>query len=240
MADAIHRVELFEHGFIELIDHMGDDLAIANNAKVSFNRFITREEYDADPEVRQHVHGLVDFLVRKRHGSPLERPVFTFRWKAPIFLMREIHRHRLASLNEESMRYSIKEHAEVYVPAPEAVRTQVGRPGAYTFEPITDTAVVEEAISKIELSQHFAFRTYRELVDMGVAKELARTVIPVGMFSTMIWQANLRSIMNFLALRNHDEAQFEIQQYATAMEEMVTAVCPVAMEAFNKHGRMVP
>lgn len=234
------RVDLFGHGFIELIDVMGDDLAVANNAKVSFDRQVTREEYDSSEAVREHVHGLIRFLVKHRHGSPLERPVATFRVKAPIFVMREWHRHRVASLNEESMRYSLKDKAEFYVPAPGDVRTQVGRPGHYTFEPITDEVVVDEAISKIELSQHFAFRTYKELVDMGVAKELARVVIPVGTFSTMIWQANLRAIFNFLSLRNDSNAQYEIRQYAEAMEGMVKEVLPVTTQAFIDNNRMAP
>lgn len=240
MTQAIARVDVLNYGFIELIDFMGGDLEVANNAKVSFNRQVSQDDYDHDPEVRAHVHGLIDFLVRERHGSPIERPVFTFRVKAPIFIMREWHRHRMASLNEESMRYSIKDRAEFYVPYPGDVRRQVGKPGSYSFETIEDHNLVSEAISKIELSQHFAFRTYRELVEMGVAKELARTVIPVGMFSTMIWQANLRSILNFLSLRNDSNAQHEIRVYAEAMELMVERAVPVTMGAFIKHGRKAP
>lgn len=236
-SDVIFRQELLGHGFIELIGHFGDDLDIANNAKVSFDRSVSRAEFDSDPEVRQHVRKLIYFLITHRHGSPIEAVEFRFRVKAPIFVMREWHRHRVAELNEESMRYSLKQQAEFYVPEPEDVRTQVGKPGAYTFEQITDHHIVQDAISKIELSQHFAFRTYRELVEMGVAKELARVVIPVGCFSTMIWKANLRSIMNFISLRNHPDAQREIRGYAEAMESMVHWICPMAMDAFAATGR---
>jgi thymidylate synthase (FAD) len=243
MTDAIARADVLGHGFIELIDHMGDDLAIINNAKVSFDRYMTREDFDGDAEGAQK---FIDFLVRERHGSPIEAVELKWRVKAPIFVFREWHRHRMAELNEESMRYSIKEHPEFYVPLPEDVRQQIGKPGSYSFEPITDPAVVEEAISKIELSQHFAFRTYHELVDMGVAKELARVVIPVGMFSTMIWKANLRSVMNFISLRATDpatgkgHAQKEIRVYADAMAEQIEHVAPMAMDAFNRFGRVAP
>lgn len=244
MTDAIHRVELLGHGYIELLDHMGGDLDIINNAKVSFDRYMTQEEFDADP---QAAFKFIDFLIRERHGSPVEAPEFKFRVKAPIFVFREWHRHRHAELNEESMRYSIKEQAEHYVPAPEHVRQQVGKPGHYRFERIEDQQVVEEARYKIDLAQHFAFRTYRELIDMGVAKEVARTVIPVGTFSTMIWKANLRSIMNFLSLRasnpaleNGGHAQYEIRCYADAMEAMVLSVVPLAMASFVKNGKVAP
>lgn len=234
--DAIYRKDLLGHGFIELIGHMGGDVEIVNNARVSFNRSMTQLDF-ASEDGPKEATGLINFLIRNRHGSPIEAPVFRFRVKAPIFVMREWHRHRISSLNEESMRYSIKDTAEFYVPAAEQVRTQVGKPGSYTFEPIEDQHLVNESLSKIELSQHFAFRTYRELVDMGVAKELARVVIPVGFFSTMIWQANLRSIMNFLSLRNAPDAQWEIGQYAAAMEDMVSQVVPIAMNAFQEYGR---
>jgi thymidylate synthase (FAD) len=235
------RVDLLGHGYIELLDWMGSDLEIINNAKVSFDRYMTQDDFDAD---REGARKFIDFLVRERHGSPLEAPEFRFRVKAPIFVFREWHRHRMAELNEESMRYSIKSDPDFYVPAPEDVRAQVGTPGRYRFEAITDQHVVDEAISKIELAQHFSFRTYHELVDMGVAKELARVVIPVGMFSTMIWKANLRSILNFLSLRgtnpaleNRGHAQHEIKVYADAMEDMVSLVVPMTMASFKAHGR---
>lgn len=244
MSDAIHRVELLGHGYIELLDHMGSDLDIINNAKVSFDRYMTQEEFDADPE---GAFRFIDFLIRERHGSPVEAPEFKFRVKAPIFVFREWHRHRMAELNEESMRYSVRERPEHYVPEDHAVRQQVGRPGHYRFEQITDGNIVAETQSKIDLACRFSFRTYRELLEMGVAKEVARTVLPVGSFSTMIWKANLRSIMNFLSLRasnpaleNGGHAQYEIRCYADAMEAMLLSVVPMAMASFVTNGRVAP
>lgn len=237
VSDALYREELLGHGFIELIDVMGSDLDIVNNARVSFNRSMTYSHFITD-EGQSEARGLINFLISNRHGSPVEAPEFRFRVKAPIFVMREWHRHRMAELNEESMRYSLKDTAEFYVPEKSQVRTQVGKPGSYSFETIDDQVVVEEAISKIELAQHFSFRTYKQLVEMGVAKELARVVIPVGCFSTMVWKSNLRSVMNFLSLRNSSHAQHEIRVYAEAMERMVTAVVPMAMDAFKANGRV--
>lgn len=244
MSDAIYRVDMLGHGYIELIAHMGDDLDIINNAKVSFDRAMTREEFEADPE---GAFKFIDFLCRERHGSPWERPEFVFRVKAPIFVMREWHRHRHAELNEESMRYSIREKPEHYVPEPAQVRTQVGRPGHYRFEPISDPVLVDDVRETMDLVQRFAFREYKRMVEAGVAKELARTVLPVGSFSTMIWKANLRSILNFLSLRasnpaleNGGHAQYEIRVYADAMEAMMLSVLPLAMSAFVKNGRVAP
>lgn len=234
------KYDILDSGSIELIDCMGDDLGIFNNAQASFDRSMSPADYRSSEEARERVNGVIRFMMRERHGSPFERPVFTFRVKAPIFVMREWHRHRHASINEESMRYSLKENAEFYHPEPSAIRRQVGKPGAYSFERIADPFIVNDARDKIELAQHFAFRTYRDLIDMGVAKEVARVVVPVGTYSTMVWQANLRSILNFLSLRNSDQAQAEIREYAVAMEKLVKLYVPMTMEAFQEYGRRVP
>lgn len=243
-SEVLARRDVLNGGFIELIGMSGGDLDIINNAKVSFDRYMTQEEFDADPEGAQ---GFIDFLVRERHGTPTERPVVTARVKAPIFIFREWHRHRLASINEESMRYSVRDTPDHFLPAPEDVREQKGKPGAYYYEQITDPFIVNEGIEMLDLAQRFAFRTYRQLLDMGWAKELARTCLPVGTYSTMIWQANLRATLNFLSLRGTDErlengghAQREIKVYADALAEMLEEHVPMTMSAFNRHGRIAP
>jgi len=143
------------------------------------------------------------------------------------------------SFNEQSARYSeIPDH--FYVPAPEYVREQKGKPGAYFFGQIEDQAVVDSTRATLEQTQRAAFDAYRQLLDQGVAKELARTVLPVGMFSRMKWTVNLRALFNFLSLRNHDHAQREIRDYAVAVEQLAREVVPVAFECFDQHGRVTP
>ena len=242
------RAEVHNHGFIELLEYMGDDLTIVNNAKVSFDQSISRALFEAGDEATlKAMRGLLNFLARERHGSPWEAPEFRFRVKAPMFVYREWHRHRMAELNEESLRYSVKTVAEHYIPLPEHVREQVGKPGSYSFKTVEDEDIVQTTIAEIDRTCMAAFNAYHRMLDRGVAKEVARTVLPVGTYSTMIWKANLRSILNFFMLRstnpeleNGGHAQYEIRAYSDAMEAMITALLPMAMEAFNENGRIAP
>ena len=227
----ISKRTLHEHGHVILEKMMGDELDILNNAKVSFNT-----ENDT---LDDHGKGVLRFLMEHGHGSPWESVVFRFDIKLPIFIMREHVRHRIASLNEHSQRYS-KAIEEFYVPELEYIRTQIGKPGSYTFEPISDAMILTEAQYLIEKSQKESFRAYNRLVDIGVAKELARVVIPVGAYTRIKWTINLRSLLNYLSLRNHLDAQKEIVDYAKAVEELVVEQLPYTMEIFNKYGRTSP
>lgn len=222
---------IHKHGHVVLERVWGDELDILNNAKVSFN--------SENEVLDEHGRGVLKFLMEHRHGSPWEAVVFRFDIKLPIFVMREHVRHRLASLNEHSQRYS-PAIDEFYVPAKEDIRQQVGKPGSYTFEPITDPMVLTEAEYLIESTQREAFRAYHRLLDIGVAKELARTVIPVGAYTRIKWTINLRALLNYLSLRNHPDAQREISVYGEAIEDLVTEQLPYTMELFNKFGRMAP
>jgi thymidylate synthase (FAD) len=210
---------------------MGSDLHIVNNARVSFD-----QESD---ELGASERGLLNFLMRERHGSPWESVVFRFDVKAPIFVIREWQRHRISSFNEQSARYSqVPDH--YYIPENEYVRQQLGKPGAYFFGQIEDPIVRARTIELIDETQRNAFEAYHQMLDDGIAKELARTVLPVGMFSRMKWTVNLRGLFNFLSLRNHEHAQREIRDYAEAVEKLAAEVCPVAFECFESHGRTCP
>lgn len=143
------------------------------------------------------------------------------------------------SFNEQSARYSqVPDH--YYVPEEDYVREQRGKPGSYFFGQIEDAAVRASTIEMIEKTQRDAFAAYHAMLDQGVAKELARTVLPVGMFSRMKWTVNLRSLFNFLQLRNHEHAQREIRDYAAAVEQLARSVVPVAFEVFEENGRVCP
>lgn len=224
-------VHVHNHGHVHLEDSMGTDLHIVNNARVSFDQ---ESEGFGDRE-----RGLLNFLMRERHGSPWEAVVFRFDIKAPLFVIREWQRHRVGSFNEQSARYSeIPDH--FYVPERGYVRQQLGKPGAYFFDEIADDGVKDDTLALLDDTQRAAFDAYHRMLEMGVAKELARTVLPVGTFSRMKWTVNLRALFNFLSLRNHEHAQREIRDYAIAVEQLAREVVPVSFEVFELNGRQTP
>src|SRR5438093_12791438 len=163
-------IRVLDHGFVRLDGAMADDLSVVNGARVSFAR--RKDEMDDSDE------GLIGFLMRARHGTPFEHNSFRFHVRTPIFVAREWFRHRIGSFNEFSMRYA-KATDEFYIPAPEDVRSQVGKPGAYSFEPVTDQ-VAQMTRDELAAVYAAAFGAYERLVEMGVARELARAVMPVG------------------------------------------------------------
>ena len=221
---------MLDDGFVRLDAQMGDDLSVVNAARVSFG-----SHADVLDERNQ---GLVRFLMRERHGTPFEHNAFRFHVRCPIFVAREWFRHRVGSFNEMSGRYA--ELAEAfYVPAADDVRTQVGKPGAYTFQPV-DTALAERTRSAMQASYTAAYATYRSLLDEGVAKEVARSVLPVGIYTEFYWTVNARSIMHFLSLRNNEAAQREIRAFAGAVEELWGTHMPVTHAAFVANDRTAP
>jgi thymidylate synthase (FAD) len=221
--------QVLDKGFLALDAALASDLAVVNGARVSFNR--------ASDEMTEREEGLIRFLMRDRHGSPFEHGYFRFLVKAPIFVVREHHRHRSGhSYNEWSGRYS-KLEAEFYVP--DYVRTQVGKPGAYSFEAVDD-ATRERAREEIEAAAARAFETYERLLEQGVAKEVARSVLPIGTYTKYYWSCNPRSLMHFCSLRNHEAAQYEIRQYAAAAEAFLADHMPVTHASFVENGRVAP
>jgi thymidylate synthase (FAD) len=221
--------QVLDKGFLALDGALASDLAVVNGARVSFN--------SESQEVTDRDGGLIRFLMRERHGSPFEHGYFRFLVKAPIFVVREHHRHRAGhSYNEWSGRYS-KLEAEFYVP--EFVRTQVGKPGAYSFEPV-DGATRELARREIAEAATRAFESYERLLEQGVAKEVARSVLPLATYTKYYWSCNPRSLMHFCGLRNHEAAQYEIREYAAAAESFLAELMPLTHAAFIENGRIAP
>jgi len=221
---------------VELIDSMGDDNSVVRAARVSSGSASDSSDRDA---------GLIGYLMRDRHGSPFEHNAFTFYIEAPIFVFREFMRHRIASYNEESGRYKQLEPV-FYVPNRERNMVQVGKPGAYTFEQGT-----EEQWEDVNLStQHIcnkAYYEYQALLNTGIAREVARMVLPVNIYSSMYVTMNARSLMNFLSLRTiHPVSkvpsfpQREIEMVAERMERFFAEKMPITYETFNKNGRVAP
>jgi thymidylate synthase (FAD) len=223
-------IRVLDHGFVRLDGALADDLSVVNGARVSFAR--RKEEMDESDE------GLIRFLMRERHGTPFEHNAFRFHVRCPIFVAREWFRHRVGSFNEFSMRYA-RASDEFYVPEPEDVRTQIGKPGAYTFEQVSDE-VAEETREKLQAVYETAYRAYEELVELGVAREVARAVLPVGAYTEFYWTVNARSLMNFVSLRNSETAQREIRRFAEACERFLEEQMPITHAAFVANDRTAP
>jgi thymidylate synthase (FAD) len=227
---AADTISVLDHGFVRLDDAMASDLSVVNAARVSFAR--RKEELD-DSDA-----GLIRFLMRDRHGTPFEHNAFRFHVRCPLFVAREWFRHRVGSFNEFSMRYA-KATDEFYVPEPEDVRSQLGKPGAYTFEPV-DPELAEATREELRAVYEHAFSTYERLVEQGVARELARVVLPVGAYTEFYWTLNARSLMNFVSLRAAETAQREIRRYADACERFLAEKMPITHAAFVANDRTAP
>jgi thymidylate synthase (FAD) len=228
---------------VELVRHSATDTDVLWAARVSTAGEQSIDEVDKDPERSK---GLINYLMRDRHGSPFEHNSMTFFISAPILVFREFHRHRVGwSYNEESGRY--RELSPVfYVPARDRRLVQEGRPGKYVFVEGTEEqhGLVEEAM---EESYRQSYAAYQRMLEAGVAREVARAVLPVGLFSTMYATCNARSLMHFLSLCTKDERaavpsfpQREIEMVAERMEEHWARLMPLTHAAFNANGRVAP
>ena len=223
-------IPVLDHGFVRLDGAMADDLSVVNSARVSFGRRVT-ELGDADA-------GLIRFLMRERHGTPFEHNAFRFHIRAPIFVAREWFRHRVGSFNEFSMRYA-RATDDFYLPEPDDVRTQVGKPGAYSFEPV-EPELAEATREELSAIYEAAYATYERLVEQGVARELARAGLPVGAYTEFYWTVNALALMNFVSLRAAEAAQREIRGYAEAVERLFAERMPITHAAFVANDRTAP
>lgn len=217
---------LHPHGVIALEKYCADDLDVVNAAKASFARYAE--------EVGKAEKALIGFLMREQHMSPFEHNFFKFHVRAPIAVARDWVRHRIGTAwNEESGRY-VELRPDFYVPAQELVRTQVGKPGAYRFDPITDERRAQSAIGIMERTYATCDMAYRDLLNLTVAKELSRYVLPVGIYTEWIWSCNARSLMHFLTLRNSQHAMIELRLYAQEMESMFGQIMPATHDWFTR------
>lgn len=212
----------------DLIDSMGTELSIVNAARVSFNQ--------TSDELSEKDAGLIGFLMKNRHASPFEHCVVTFRIEAPIFVAREWHRHRTQSYNEWSGRYSPLQ-PKFYAPDYDRPLIQVGKPGAYKFEVPQDDSINIDLYREFRFSCQTAWDAYEYLLDAGVAKEVARMILPVNIYTSWYATGNLRNWINFLSLRTDMQAMFEIRQLAFSVEKVLYDTYPITMEAWDKAGR---
>lgn len=222
-------IKVLNSGEIKLLSHFGDDLSIVNAAKVSFAA--------QETELNEKALGLINFLLKNKHATPFEHVVLKFYVKCPIFVAREWFRHRWSSFNEMSMRYHVPERIDFFYPDSNAIRQQVGKPGNYSFDSFhNQQEMFEFTLQKLEKVYELAENSYREMIEAGIAKELARSVLPVGQYTEFIWTVNARSLMNFLCLRNDSHAQKEIAEYALIIESIFEKLLPATYAAWVKNG----
>ncbi|WP_406379131.1 FAD-dependent thymidylate synthase [Streptomyces sp. NBC_00197] len=221
---------------VDLIDHMGNDDSIVRAARVSSG---TTGSEAANK-------GLINMLARDRHGSPFEAVTLQFKIDVPIFVAREWFRHRMSSFNEVSGRYTVLEPV-FYVPSITRPLRQFGKPGAYSFEAgdYQQQLIARSAAIRVGNS---SWEEYTYQLDQGIAREVARNVLPLSLYTSFYWTVNLRSALNFLSLRwAHPDSTvptfplYEIERAAMQVEAAITnLVAPEAMKAFNVNGRVAP
>ncbi len=227
---------------VELVKSSASDADVVWAARVSTAGDKSLEDVGADASKSE---GLINYLARERHGSPFEHTSMTFFISAPIFVFREFMRHRIASYNEESGRY--RELKPVfYVPSKARKLVQIGKAGSYTF--VDGTAdQYEITVSAIKETCILAYDNYQKMLAAGVAREVARAVLPVTLYSSMYVTMNARALMNFLSLRTAREGshfpsypQREIEMVAEKMEAEFAKLMPITYGAFEKSGRIAP
>lgn len=221
----MEKVDLLDHGFVRLVDSMGGDISIVRAARVSYDAAWRAGENEGSDR------RLIRYLWRHAHTTPFEAVTMTFEVKAPIFVFRQWHRHRTWSFNELSARYR-ELPEEFYVPDPAQIGTQSAN--NKQGRDLTKTNNTDMLVpSMIDHACRAAFETYRSLLNMGVPRELARSVLPLATYSHMFATVNLLNLLKFLTLRCDDHAQYEIRVYADAMRELARSIAPESIAAWE-------
>lgn len=217
------EIKVLDKGFVRLVDYLGSDDRIVQSARVS---------YGAGTKSYRQDRGLIHYLLRNEHTSPFEQVVLTFHCKMPIFVARQWVRHRTARLNEISGRYSIMKD-EFYVPSSSQMRGQSEDNKQARSETVVEGA--EKMIDEMVEDQRHVYAHYEGMIEKGLAREIARSNLPLSLYTEWYWQIDLHNLFHFLALRMDSHAQYEIRVYAEAMATCAKAVAPLAYEAFEEH-----
>jgi thymidylate synthase (FAD) len=220
-------LEVLDHGFVRVIDYMGDDSAIVQAARVSYGRGTKRLREDA---------GLIRYLMRHRHSTPFEMCEIKYHVKLPIFVARQWIRHRTANVNEYSARYSVLDR-EFYIPKPEHLAAQSTQNRQGRGE-VLSGAQAERVLELLRQDAERAYADYEEMLELeggGLARELARMNLPLNIYTQWYWKIDLLNLMHFLSLRADPHAQYEIRVYADAMLETVRRWVPTAYQAFQDY-----
>jgi len=230
-------IKVLDHGFVRVVDYMGDDSAVVQAARVSYGKGTKQISQD---------RGLIQYLMRHRHTTPFEMCDIKFHIKLPIFVARQWIRHRTASVNEYSARYSILGN-EFYIPSPEHLSPQstINKQGREGESLPPETAARVFHLLKTDAAT--CYQHYKEMLNMddegniidpnspGLTRELARMNLTLNYYTEWYWKINLHNLLHFLSLRADSHAQYEIRVYAEAMLEIVKAWVPYSFEAFVEH-----
>ena len=216
---------VLDKGFVRLVDYFGGDQRIVQSARVSYGEGTKSVSQDG---------ALIDYLLRHQHTSPFEQVVMTFHLKMPIFVARQWVRHRTGRMNEVSGRYSIMKD-EFYVPAEDKVSPQSTDNKQGRASEAFDKETADKIITKLEEGQKAAYESYNELIESGLAREIARINLPLSLYTEFYWEMDLHNLFHFLKLRLDSHAQYEIRVYAQVILEICKKVAPMATESFINH-----
>ena len=233
-ASLFEPIQVLDHGFVRVMDYMGDDTAIVQAARVSYGTGTKKINQDA---------GLIRYLLRHKHTTPFEMCEIKFHLKMPIFIARQWIRHRTANVNEYSARYSILEN-QFYIPSPETLAAQSTKNHQGRGEEQLDNAEKKWVIDTLTQDAHQCYEHYEALMNSradgsvidpsrkGIARELARMNLPINIYTQWYWKIDLHNLLHFLHLRADPHAQYEIRAYAEVMLSLVKQWVPIAYEAF--------
>jgi len=219
-----NRIDILDHGYVRLVEHMGSDMSIVRSARVS---------YDAEPRNDGSDEKLLRYLYKNRHTSPFEAVEFQFEVKCPMFIGRQWHRHRTWAYNEVSARYTALPE-EFYVPDESLIGSQNKRNKQQRdVGQMSEDGSFEYITCKI-MQEHGeqAFEDYKGMIKEGVPRELARTILPVSTYTRFFAKADLHNLLHFLRLRLHPHAQIEIQAYAQGLLDLITPIVPLTANIF--------
>jgi len=219
------EVPCLDHGFVRLIDYMGSDESIVQAARVSYGK--------GTKKVHQN-RGLIRYLMRHQHTTPLEMVEFKFHCKLPIFVARQWIRHRTASVNEYSLRYS-QALNEFYLPELDVIRKQSKTNRQGRSSETVPEELQQKVFSILERTTQQAWEDYQELEQADIARELARIHLPISLYTEWYWKIDLHNLFHFLKLRLDPTAQYEIRVYAEAIAEIVKIAVPLTWEAFEDY-----
>ncbi len=219
------EIKVLDKGFVRLVDYLGGDQRIVQAARVS---------YGSGTKTYRQDRGLIHYLLRNDHTSPFEQVILTFHCKMPIFVARQWVRHRTARLNEISGRYSVMKD-EFYIPDADQMRAQSTDNKQARSEDLIDAEKTQEMLTEMEEDQKQIYRHYDEMIEAGLAREIARSNLPLSLYTEWYWQIDLHNLLRFLRLRMDSHAQYEIRVFAEAMAQCAKAVSPMAYEAFEEH-----
>ena len=229
-------IPVLDHGFVRVVDYMGDDAAVVQAARVSYGRGTKKVSED---------RGLINYLMRHRHTTPFEMCEIKYHVKLPIFVARQWIRHRTANVNEYSARYSILDN-EYYLPAPEhlAAQSQNNRQGR---DKVLTGKEADRVFSLLRKDAELVYEHYMEMLNegqagepldperSGLARELARMNLSLAFYTQWYWKTNLHNLMHFLSLRADPHAQYEIRVYAEVMLDTLRRWCPISHDAFVEY-----